>query len=345
MTRHAPRAAEDDPQPTGHFYDSEPIQAVKLRHPGRMLFAAILVVLMAAFIYDAAFNRPAFEWNIVGQYLFDTRIVSGVGYTILLTIYSMVIGIVLGIVLAVMRISPNPVVKSVSWAYLWFFRGTPIYVQLTFWGLFTTIYPTLGIGFPFLPPFFEFSTDMMMTAFVLAIIGLALNEAAYMAEIVRAGLLSVDVGQEEASIALGLGWWHTMNKVILPQAMRIIIPPTGNQVISMLKTTSLVNAVPFTLELFMRQKDIAAVTYKPVPMLLAASIWYLAITSILMIGQYYLERYYSKGHGARQEVMKPTLSTQTVTVVEGSGVTLRPPSASASPTPHDDPPHQEDEPR
>lgn len=313
MSINSGEAASKDSQPQP-FYESEPIEAVKLKHPGRIIFAAILIVFSALFLWDAAFNRPNFEWPVVGQYLFDSRIVAAAGYTLLLTVYSMIIAIVLGIILAIMRLSPNPIVKSVAWVYLWIFRGTPIYVQLTFWGLFSTIYPKIGLGIPFIKPFYEVETDALLTAFSLAIIGLALNEAAYMAEIVRAGLLSVDKGQDEAAIALGLGWWHTMTRVVLPQAMRVIIPPTGNEVISMLKTTSLVSAVPFTLELYMRQKDIAAVSYKPVPMLLVASIWYLAVTSILMVGQYYLEKHFSKGHGVRQEVMKPTVETSAITI-------------------------------
>lgn len=323
MSEHETGTAENTPR-SQPFYESEPIEAVKLRHPGRIVIGVVLIVAAGLFIYDAAFNRPAYEWNIVGQYLFDSRIIDAIGYTLMLTVYAMVIAIVLGIVLAIMRLSPNPVVKSVAWVYLWFFRGTPIYVQLTFWGLFATIYPKIGVGFPFMPPFVEIKTDVLMTAFALAIIGLALNEAAYMAEIVRAGLLSVDAGQDEAAIALGLGWWHTMSRVVLPQAMRVIIPPTGNQVISMLKTTSLVNAVPFTLELFMRQKDIAAVSYKPVPMLIVASIWYLVVTSILMVGQYYLERHFSKGHGERQEVMKPTIDTRVVNIPSEGGGPIAP---------------------
>lgn len=314
MSEQDNRTAGETPQ-SEPFYESEPIQAVRLRHPWRIVFAAILLITAVAVLWDAAFHRPNFEWGVVGQYLFDSRIVSAAGYTIMLTVYSMIIAIILGVILAVMRLSPNPVVKSVAWVYLWFFRGTPIYVQLTFWGLFSTIYPTLGLGFPFLPPFFEFQTSVLMTAFVLAIVGLALNEAAYMAEIVRAGLLSVDSGQDEAAVALGLGWWHTMTRVVLPQAMRVIIPPTGNEIISMLKTTSLVSAIPFTLELFMRQKEISAVLYKPVPLLVVVSIWYLAITSIMMVGQHYLEKHFSKGHGVRQEVMKPTVETQALGVV------------------------------
>lgn len=296
------------------FTESEPIEAIKLKHPGRIVLAVILALLAVVFIIDTA-NRQAFDWPEVGKYLFDTRIVAAAGYTLQLTVYSMVIAIILGVILAVMRLSPNPIVKSVAWFYLWVFRGTPVYVQLTFWGLFAVIYPTLGIGIPFMEPFFEFETKTIMTAFTLAIIGLALNEAAYMAEIVRAGLLSVDKGQDEAAVALGLGWWHTMTRVVLPQAMRVIIPPTGNEVISMLKTTSLVNAVPFTLELFTKQKDIAAVTYKPVPMLIVASIWYLVVTSILMVGQYYLEKHFAKGVGQRPDVMKPSVETGVVGVV------------------------------
>lgn len=299
------------PQP---FYESEPIEAIKLKHPGRIVFAVVLVILAVLFVIDTA-SREAFDWPEVGKYLFDTRIVAAAGYTLQLTVYSMVIAIVLGIILAVMRLSPNPVVKAIAWVYLWIFRGTPVYVQLTFWGLFAVIYPKLGIGIPFTEPFFEFDTKTIMTAFTLAIVGLALNEAAYMAEIVRAGLLSVEKGQDEAAVALGLGWWHTMTRVILPQAMRVIIPPTGNEVISMLKTTSLVNAVPFTLELFMKQKDIAAVTYKPVPMLIVASIWYLAVTSILMVGQYYLERHFARGVAQRPDVMKPSIETGVVGVI------------------------------
>lgn len=294
--------------------DSKPIEAIKLKHPGRIIFAVVLVLLAVWFVWDAA-NRETYDWPEVAKYLFDTRIFSAVGYTLLLTVYSMVIAIVLGIALAVMRLSPNPIVRSVAWFYLWVFRGTPVYVQLTFWGLFAVIYPTLDIGLPFAPPLLQFETDAVMSAFALAIIGLALNEAAYMAEIVRAGLLSVDKGQNEAAIALGLGWWHTMSRVILPQAMRVIIPPTGNEVISMLKTTSLVTAVPFTLELFTRQKDIAALTYKPVPMLIVASVWYLVVTSILMVGQYYLEKHFAKGVADRPKPQTPTVETGALLVV------------------------------
>ncbi|MCU1447197.1 amino acid ABC transporter permease [Cryobacterium sp.] len=285
--------------PLGQPDASAPIKAIRLRHPWRMVFAVLLVAIFALFVIDAAF-RPAYDWPAVGKYLFDRRISMAALVTIELTVFSMVIAIVLGVILAVMRLSPNPVVKSVAWFYLWIFRGTPVYVQLTIWGLISLIYTTIDIGLPFMTPWISFSTNAALNTFTLAVIGLALNEAAYMAEIVRAGLLSVDKGQEEASIALGMSWSQTMTRVILPQSMRVIIPPTGNEVISMLKTTSLVTAVPFSLELFTRSRDISAETFNPIPLLIVASIWYLFFTSILMVGQYFLEKRFSRGVGDRQ---------------------------------------------
>ena len=295
--------------------EPEAILAIKRRHPWRTVFAVVLILAAGTFVFDAAVNRPVYGWSEVGKYVFDTRILAAIGYTLQLTIYSMIIAIVLGVLLAVMRQSPNPVVKAVSWVYLWVFRGTPVYVQLTFWGLVPVIYKTISLGIPFTEAVVTLNTKDLLSYFVLAVIGLALNEAAYMAEIVRAGLLAVDTGQEEAATALGLGWWHTMSRVVLPQAMRVIIPPTGNEVISMLKTTSLVAAVPFIGELFTRSRDIAAVTYQPVPMLIVASIWYLVITSVLMVGQYYLERHFGKGIAQRPDVQKPTVETVAVGVV------------------------------
>jgi polar amino acid transport system permease protein len=207
----------------------------------------------------------------------------------------MVLAVVIAVLLAVMRLSPNPVFRSVSWVYLWIFRGTPIFVQLVFWGLVPTIYRNLQLGIPFGPTFFHMNIQSLSNYFLLAIIGLGLNEAAYLAEIIRAGISSVPEGQSEASTALGMSWLLTMRRTVLPQAMRVIIPPTGNEFISQLKTTSLAVAVPFTLDLFGRQRDIAGVTFQPVPMLMVAAAWYLLITSILMVGQFYLERYFSRG--------------------------------------------------
>ncbi|ANI92238.1 amino acid ABC transporter permease [Dietzia timorensis] len=275
---------------------SEPelIRAVPLRHPWRWTAAAVILVLAGLFVWGAVTN-DAYRWDTYARYLFDKRIVLAAGYTLLLTVTSMAIAIVLGVTFAVMRMSDNPVMRYVAWVYLWIFRGTPVYLQLFLWGMVGSIYPVVHLGIPWGPTFVEFVTQNWTNALILAIIGLALNESAYMAEIVRAGIDSVPEGQREASTALGMSWRQTTIRTVLPQAMRVIIPPTGNEVISMLKTTSLVTAIPFTLELTGRARDISAANYQPIPLLIVAATWYLAVTSILMVGQYYLERYYSRG--------------------------------------------------
>lgn len=268
---------------------NEEIKAKPLPHPGRWITAAVLLVLFLWFIIGAARNE-AYHWDVYFQYLFDTRIAAAAGWTIALTVLAMLIGIIGGAIVAVLRMSENPVLSTVAWFYLWVFRGTPVYVQLVFWGLLGTIYSTIDLGVTGV----DLSTILSNT-FVLAFVGLGLNESAYMAEIVRAGIQAVPEGQTEASKALGMSWWQTVRRTILPQAMRIIIPPTGNEFISLLKTTSLVIAVPFSLELYGRSTDIANALFLPVPMLLVAATWYLVITSILMVGQFYLERYFARG--------------------------------------------------
>jgi polar amino acid transport system permease protein len=299
-----------------------PIRAVKLKHPWRTVIAVVIIIFAILFIIDAS-QRTAYDWPSVGKYIFDRRVSEAALNTLQLTIYSMIIAVVLGIILAVMRLSPNPVFKSVAWFYLWIFRGTPVYVQLVFWGLLAIIYQSIDIGIPFMKPWVSFETTAALNTFTLAVIGLALNEAAYMAEIVRAGLLAVDRGQEEAATALGMTWFQTMQRVVIPQSMRVIIPPTGNEVISMLKTTSLVTAVPYSFDLYTRTRDISAETFNPIPMLLVASIWYLFFTSILMVGQYFLEKRFARGVGDRkpekaEKVNSTTGALSTVTDSTGS---------------------------
>jgi polar amino acid transport system permease protein len=283
---------------TAEDLQASTIDAVPLRHPWRWVSAVVIVVLVALFLYGAATN-PDYHWSTYSKYLFDQRISTAAWNTIQLTVLAMLLAVVLGVVLAVMRLSPNPVLRSVSWVYIWIFRGTPIYVQLVFWGLFPVLYKNIQLGIPFGPTFFHFSIQQLSLYFELSVIGLGLNEAAYMAEIIRAGISSVPEGQTEASTALGMSWWMTMRRTILPQAMRVIIPPTGNEVISMLKTTSLVIAVPYSLELYGRAHDIGIALFQPIPLLMVAATWYLAITSILMVGQHYLERYFSRGASRR----------------------------------------------
>ena len=299
----------------------EPIVAVKLRHPWRNVVAVVLIIALLVFVYDTA-TRETFQWDRVGQYLFDTRIFQAVGVTLALTILSMLIAVVLGLVLAVMRLSDNPVLKSVSWLYLWLFRGTPVYVQLVFWGLLGTIYKNMTLVIPFTDiPIYQGSPFAAFDLFWLAVIGLACNEAAYMAEIVRGGILSVDRGQEEAAKALGMSWGNTMLRIIVPQSMRVIIPPTGNELISMLKTTSLVTALGFTLDLYARSREISAALYAPVPMLIVASIWYLVVTSLLMVGQHYLEAYYARGVAPAKEKVDNRTAAEMATGAIPQGAT------------------------
>ncbi|MTE13877.1 amino acid ABC transporter permease [Nocardia aurantiaca] len=274
--------------------EPEPIKAIPLRRPGRWIAAAIILIALALFVWGAKTNE-AYHWDTYFKYLGDQRIAKGALVTLELTVLAMLIGVVLGVMLAVMRLSPNPVLRSVAWVYLWIFRGTPVYVQLVFWGLFPSLYKTITVGVPFGPSLTHFDVQHWSAPFFFAMIGLGLNEAAYMAEIVRAGINSVGEGQREASVALGMSWSQTMTRTVLPQAMRVIIPPTGNELISMLKTTSLVTAIPLTTDLYGRARDIYSVNFQPIPLLLVAATWYLLITSVLMIGQYYLERYYSRG--------------------------------------------------
>lgn len=314
----------------------EAIKAIRLRHPWRNVFAVVLIGVFVLFIVDAS-QRPAFDWEAVGKYVFDVRVTQAALVTLELTVLSMVIAIILGILLAVMRLSPNPVVKSVAWFYLWIFRGTPVYVQLVFWGLIAIIYQTIDIGIPFTDPWVSIPTTAAINTFWLAVIGLALNEAAYMAEIVRAGLLSVDKGQDEAATALGMSWSQTMLRIVIPQSMRVIIPPTGNEVISMLKTTSLVTAVPFSFDLYNRTRDISAETFNPIPLLIVASIWYLFFTSILMVGQYFLEKRFARGIGDRRPD-KAAGPTGTIPVIGGNQPTVLGGPASVEPSGAGEPP-------
>ena len=262
---------------------------------GRWIAAAIVLFVAAALIYSFATNSRV-QWGVVGDYLFDARVLRGVRATLELTVVAMAIGIVLGVILAVMRLSPNPIVKSASWLYIWFFRGTPVLLQILFWGIgISALYPKISIGIPFGGPVIASgNANHIITLFVAAILGLGLNEGAYMAEIVRAGIISVDEGQHEAAQSLGMTRLQTMRRIVLPQAMRVIIPPTGNETISMLKTTSLVSVIAYT-ELLYAVQLIYSVNFKTIPLLIVAALWYLFFTTILSIGQYYIERHYARG--------------------------------------------------
>src|SRR6476620_11960225 len=266
----------------------EEIQAIPVRHPGRWVAVAILV-LLGITLGNSVASNSRFQWGIIRHYLFDDRILRGVVVTIELTIAAMAIGIALGVLLAVMRLSPNPIVASVSWVYIWIFRGTPVLVQILLWYNIAALYPRFSLGIPFGPTFAHFSASAVITPFVAGTLALGLNEGAYMAEIVRAGIVSVSEGQTQAAQSLGMTRLLTMRRIVLPQAMRVIIPPTGNETISMLKTTSLVSAIALAPpELLGAAQNIYDRTYEVIPLLIVASIWYLVLTTILTVGQYYL---------------------------------------------------------
>jgi len=289
------------PEATSGTGRPDDIRAVPVRRPGRWIAGAVVLVLAAAVIRSVVTNGR-FEWSVVGDYLFDSRILHGAVVTIELTVIAMAIGIALGVLLAVMRLSPNPLVSGASWFYIWFFRGTPLLVQLLFWYNIAALYPTIALGVPFGPSFIHANANTLITPFTAAILGLGLNEGAYMAEIVRAGIISVDEGQADAAQSLGMTRLQTMRRIVLPQAMRVIIPPTGNETISMLKSSSLVSVIVVT-ELLYAGQLIYSVNFKTIQLLIVVSFWYIVFTSVLYVGQYYLERYY--GRGARGQPLTP----------------------------------------
>jgi len=264
-----------------------------VRRPGRWVAAVVVLVVAVALVRSAATDSH-FEWSVVGHYLTDPRVIEGLRVTLELTVVAMAIGIVLGVLLAVMRLSPNPLVSGGSWLYIWFFRGTPVLVQLLFWYNIAALYPKIGLGVPFGPSFVHPDANTLIRPFTAAILGLGLNEGAYMAEIVRAGIISVDEGQADAAQSLGMTRLQTMRRIVMPQAMRVIIPPTGNETISMLKTTSLVSVIAVG-DLLYAVQNIYSTNFKTIPLLIVASIWYLICTSVLYVGQFYLERYYGRG--------------------------------------------------
>ena len=286
-----------------HMKDGvELLDAKPVPRPGRWV-SAIIVAILAAMAIHGLITNVNFQWGVVFQWLFSASIMQGVAFTIILPVLAMAVGTVLAITMAIMRQSVNPVLRWVAMAYIWFFRGTPIYTQLIFWSLLPTLYPSLSVGVPFLGTLLgwevSFDTATYFTPFWMAFVGLGLNEGAYLAEIMRAGLLSVSKGQWEASTALGMPRATIFRRIILPQAMRVIVPPIGNETISMLKTTSLVSAIPFTLELTFIARQRGQATFAPVPLLIAAAIWYLVITSLLMVIQSMIEKHFGKGFERR----------------------------------------------
>jgi polar amino acid transport system permease protein len=300
MTETATRTTERVPP--------EAIKAVPVRHPGRWVAIVIIAILVAMFVHMLVTN-DAFQWGFMFDNMFLPPVIEGVRTALLVTILAMIIGVALGTVIAVMRLSPNPILSTAAWVYTWFFRAVPRIVLLVLFGNLGILYASYAFGLPFdrqiahligidfHARFFSVDARTVITGFMAGLLGLALSEAAYMAEIVRAGIQSVDPGQQEAAQACGMSRVLTLRRIVLPQAMRVIVPPTGNETIAMLKDTALLAFVPVTNELFFQLQGIGARTFQVFPMLVAACLWYLAMTSVLMVGQYFLERYFGRGFG------------------------------------------------
>ena len=262
---------------------ADPPRIVPARRTGQWTAAAAVLVLLALGLLSVVRNE-AFQWDVVGTYFTSAAVLRGLGLTLWLTALVMLLGFALGTLLAVFRLSANPVLKAVSWGYVWFFRSTPILVQLLFWFNIGALYPQiLGV-----------STVNLLGPVTVAVIGLTLHEAAYAAEVVRGGILSVERGQLEAAQSLGLGPWRRLRRIVLPQAMRSIVPPAGNMLIGTLKGTSIVSIIAVQ-DLLYSVQLVYHRTYQVIPLLLVATLWYVAVTSLLGIGQHYIERHYARG--------------------------------------------------
>ncbi|GAA2400565.1 amino acid ABC transporter permease [Streptomyces glaucosporus] len=286
VTKESGGAGGRGPATTSAPVPPEAVKAIPVRHYGRWVSAVIVLAVLALLV--SAFANAQISWSTVGDFFDHETIVVGALNTLWITVLSMLLGVVLGTVLAVMRLSKNPVMSSVAWGYIWIFRGTPVLVQLLLWYNLALIFPILDLGF------YRDEMNDVMTPFLAALLGLGLNEAAYMAEISRAGIQSVDEGQTEAAHALGMTRGRTMRRIVLPQAMRVIIPPTGNEFINMLKTSSLAYAIQYG-ELLLSATKISSRNLAVMELLLVATIWYLLLTSVFSIGQYYLERHFQRG--------------------------------------------------
>jgi polar amino acid transport system permease protein len=265
-----------------------PDRIVPLRHPGTWVATGVVLAIVAAVFYSIVTNE-AFEWPVVGEYMLNEQVLSGLARTLELTIAAMVIGLLLGTVLALMRLSRNPLLSTISWAYIWFFRSVPVLVQLIFWYNFGALYSTITLGVPFGPTLFSANTNAVITPLFAALAGLGLSQAAYTAEVIRAGIVAVPAGQTRAALALGMHRLMIFRRIVLPQAMKVIIPPVGNEVISMVKNTSLVSVIAMA-ELLYTTQLIYSRTYQTIPLLVVASLWYLIIVSVLSAGQHVLER-------------------------------------------------------
>lgn len=262
---------------------------IPLSHPSWWIGGSILLLLIGLFVRVLVTNKNL-HWDIVGAYLFSHEILDGLRRTLSLTVLAMLIGLSLGVLLAIMRLSRNPIFQAFSWAWIWFFRGVPPLVQLVFWYNMALLFPNVSIGIPFGPQYFSWDTNELITPLSAAILGLALTESAYAAEMIRAGIQAVSAGQSEAAASLGMTRSQCLRRIILPQALRILIPPIGNDTISMLKFTSLVSVLALPDLLYSAQM-IYSRTYQTIPLLIVATIWYLVLATVLTGIEHYIEHH------------------------------------------------------
>ncbi|MBO0144019.1 amino acid ABC transporter permease [Agrobacterium sp. Ap1] len=274
----------------------------------RLLLWLVIAIVVVDFGWIVA-NNENFGWPVVAQYFFDPTVIQGLYVSLGLTVVGMILGVIVGLVIAIMRMSSDRLASGFASLFIWFFRGTPLLVQLIFWYNMSTLFPNLSIAIPFGPTLASWDTNSVITPMTAAIVGLALNEAAYMAEIIRGGLISVDRGQAETAEAFGMTKARALWRIIIPQAMRSIVPPTGNQLISMIKATSLVSVIAMA-DLLYSVQSIYNRTFEIIPMLLVAVLWYLLITSILNIGQNYIEAYYGRSDRRNAGAPKPVAVTE-----------------------------------
>jgi polar amino acid transport system permease protein len=264
------------------------------------MLSGALLLLIAASLVRSAVRDKRFEWGVIWQYLFDPRILSGLEKTLMLTVAAMVLASVVGLMLALMRQSQNPVMKWFAGTYIWAFRGTPVLVQLLIWYNLAALYPTITLGVPFGPALIHANANKLITVWIAALLGLALNEGAYLAEIIRAGITAVDRGQVEAAHSLGMGGTLAFRRVVLPQALRVIVPPFANETIGLLKYSSVVSVITLP-ELLYSGQLIYEQSYQVIPILLVVSIWYLVVTSVLTVIEMIVERRLGAGWAPQVE--------------------------------------------
>lgn len=273
--------------PRDQTYEIAHLTLVPKRHIGRMVAAMLVLAALAALV--RAFSVGQIEWVYVRDFLFAPAILQGLQSTLVMTVAAMTLGIVLGVIIALMRVSGNPVLSSIAIGYVWIFRGAPALLQLMIWFNLALIFPTMGI-----PGLFEFRTVDIMTPFVAAMLGLGISQGAYTSEVVRSGLLSVDSGQYEAARSIGMTQMMMLRRIVLPQAMRVMVPPIGNEVIGMVKLTSLASVIQYS-EILHNAQIIYFANTRVLELLLVASFWYLAVVSVLSVVQHYIERYFGRG--------------------------------------------------